>query len=327
MSTNEEYRKTSMSQLASHFDDLASGASQVPSQPVESHLRDALADRRFLAFHDLLTAKVGPLFSHFAASVPYILEELCRIGVTLDRLTRQRFEKQRRTYTFYEIDAFDGSTGRTIATFSGGRIHTLANSPNIGNAVYFEKFANPEVSAFHAGPFLEVTPGLIAKRADLGTFVAGFDYLYETAAFQFYGTDRDAQITHVKRVLKPNGLAFFLEKLNHPDHTEFTRREWVKDNLFKTLYFTPEEIAWKQEHMLQSMHEGLVDFTDIVAALRRHFTYVYLIWNSTNFYEFVASDDRDLVESFVTEAGSAVIADDHCFERPLPRLVSSACPA
>ncbi|ADO73038.1 class I adenylate-forming enzyme family protein [Stigmatella aurantiaca] len=319
---NEYLANSAMIRLADHFHALATGRSQVPRQPVVTRIRDRIPDPRVLAYHDLLVGKTGPLFSHFLASVPCILEEMSHVGVALTRLSEERAQGSDRTFTFYEADAFDGSNGRTLAGFAGGRIQTLTSSPNKANEEHFHKFANPHLSKFISASCLQVDANSLVGHPDYGVFAQGVDYLYETAAFQFYGTDRDRQIGHVAKLLKPDGLGFFLEKLNHPDAEEYERRERAKDEKHKSFYFTPEEIAWKKQQMLAQMENGQVDFETLVASLGRHFQHVYLLWNSTNFYEFVASNDRDVIERFVALLGQPFIPEEFCFDKPVVRRVA-----
>ena len=310
-----------MVSMAEYFDDLATGRTQVPRQSVQTRMRDSISDRSVLAYHDLMISNAGPLFSHFLASVPGILEEMSRVGVALTRLSQTRANKDR-LFSFYEVDGFDGSNGRALAKHSGGLIRTLTSSPNKANEAHFNRFADHSISKFHAESFLCVNRYVLDERADLHEFRHGFDYLYETAAFQFYGQDRENQIGHVASLLKDDGLAFFLEKLNHADPTEYNRREQVKDNLHKSHYFTPEEIEWKRQQMLSQMYSGQVYFDDLIKAILRHFKYVYLIWNSTNFYEFVASNNEENLEAFVCTLGQPYLADEFRFENPFSRKVT-----
>jgi hypothetical protein len=83
-------QQSSMIRLAQQFEQLATGAAQVPRQPVLTRIRNRIADTDVLEYHDRLVPKAGPLFSHFLASIPGILEEVSRVGVALSRLSRQR---------------------------------------------------------------------------------------------------------------------------------------------------------------------------------------------------------------------------------------------
>lgn len=312
-SLEDDLKRSSMLQLAEHFHRLATGATQVPAQSLSSHLRHAIADADVVAYHDHLVAKAGPLFLHFLASVPYILEEMARVGVALIRLSQTLRTDDEQTFNFFEIDAFDGSNGRALAAHAKGLINTFTTSPNKANQAHFQRHADPARSLFYPQSFLTLQPRLFAETP-YARFQEGFDYVYETAAFQFYNRDRKAQIGHIKPLLKPGALAFFLEKLNHQDVEQYLERERVKDEVFKTRYFTAEEIEWKREQMLEQMQNGQVLMHELLEALCSHFKYVYLLWNSTNFYEFVASDDKARLEQFVSLLGPVNQPDGFCFE-------------
>jgi hypothetical protein len=314
-------QQSSMIRLAKQFEQLATGAAQVPRQQVRTRIRDRIADADVLEYHDRLVPNAGPLFSHFLASIPGILEEMSRVGVALSRLSRKRAERDDRPHLFYEIDAFDGSNGRTLAAFSDGNIKTLTCSPNKANEEHFHRFADPARSRFIPTSFLKLDDDVLRTLVDDRDFHDGFDYIYETAAFQFYGKDRDFQIEQGCRMLREDGLVFFLEKLDHADRQEYERRERVKDEQHKTHYFTPEEIEWKRQQMLLRMHEGEVLLDDLVSAIGRHFSHCYLLWNSTNFYEFVASNDGQRIDEFVRLLGPPLIEEPFVFERPMMRKV------
>lgn len=308
-----DLQQSAMLKLAEHFHSLATGASQVPSQALDSHLKSQIDDPQVLEYHDRLLAGAGPLFSHFLASVPYILEELSRIGVTLSRLVSAIPPKAGQRYSMFEVDAFDGSNGRALAGHSQGLILSFTSSPNQANQIAFERHADPALSRFYPHSFFKVNTSLLQKP-EYQTFSQGFDFIYEMAAFQFYTCNRAQQIDHIKRFLKPNGLAFFLEKLNHPDPEEYRRREQIKDDAFKTRYFREDEICWKRQQMLEQMQNGQVTMEELVSALSARFKHVHMLWNSSNFCEFVASNDAQRVEHFLSLLGPVVQPPGFCFE-------------
>jgi SAM-dependent methyltransferase len=311
----EYLRNTAMLRLAEQFDDLAAGRRQVPRQPVRTELLHEVADHRRMAYHNLLTSKMGPLFAHFLASVPYILEELCRVGVAIEALSRWRSERANHASAFFEADAFDGSNGRALGRYSDFKIATLTNSPNPANKEFFDRFVEAGQAAFFQGTFLELDRSVLSSRAEYSKFSAGFDYIYETAALQFYGTDRDWHVEHLANLLRPEGLAIFMHKLSHFDQAEFRERERRKDETFKTKYFTAEEIAWKREQMLDQMHTGLIPLQETIAVMKRHFRHVGLIWNSGNFHEILASNDRAMFDRFLSIIGEPIIPAEFCTER------------
>jgi hypothetical protein len=319
---NDAYIKdSSMVRMSEYFDDLATGRTQVPRQSVATRVREKIADVDVLAYHDLMVARSGSLFTHFLASVPGILEEMSRVGVALARLAQRQRRGRDAALSFFELDAFDGTNGRALASYADGCIETLTCSPNRANQVHFERFCDPARSRFIHASCLGIDLRTIGNRSDLRHFAGGFDFMYETAAFQFYGQERREQIDHVAQMLKSDGLIFFLEKLNHEDPDEYEHRERVKDELHKAQYFTQAEIEWKRTQMLTQMHDGQVTFDALVRAIFGRFNHVFMIWNSTNFYEFVASNDRAKLLEFLELLGPPALADEFCFDRPMVREV------
>lgn len=320
--SNPAFVDSAMHKLADYFDDLANGKVQIPRQPVTTRIRERIQDEDVRAYHDLLVTQTGPLFSHFLASVPGIVEELSHVGVALDRYTRERRKDDDRHFTLWEVDAFDGSSARTLATYSNGAIRTLTNSPNKANQPHFDAHADKDISAFYSGSFLQVTEEIVANSLGLVTPFCGVDYVYEMAAFQFYGRNRDEHLKYISRFLREDGLAFFLEKLNQPCLAEYERRERAKDEQHKSHYFSEEEIAWKREAMLSQMENGQILFADFVEAASRYFAHIYVIWNGTNFYEFVASNDEKNICRFIELLGEPFIPEGFCFESPVVRKLS-----
>jgi hypothetical protein len=306
--------------LANEFKNLATGTIQAPKIPVTGNLSFLSSNSDLLKYHNLLVKNMGPAFEHFCASIPFVIEELCRIGITLSNLTKEQSRNCHEHFTFYEMAAFDGAYARTLAEHSNGLIRTLTNSPTSLNEYHFNRLSRHNFSKFHVGSFMDITFDYLASQPDLQIFQNGFDFIYERAAFQFYSSDRISQIGSVARLLKENGLMICLEKLSHLDSEEYKKRELVKDKLYKSIYFSDEEIEWKRLNMLKDMEKhGQVHFGTLVDALSRHFKFAYLVWNSTNFYEFVASNNEFVIEKFMALLTTPYIPPPFCFEKQVTR--------
>lgn len=286
---------SAMVSLAGAFAAFADGRAHQPRTEVlaDSHFLDQSPDLR--TFHDSLQANMGPFFRHFCASVPFVLEELCRVGLVLSRLTRH----PPGISSFLELAGFDGSNARTLSELNDNALFTLTNSPNPQNKTEFFRRANGHRSLFHCGHFTELSPTFLRTRPDLHLFANGFDVIHENNCFQFCGPDRRHQISHVRSILKSDGLLILLEKLNADTEDEYQARESTKDTLFKTRYFTSAQIAWKRTNVVAPMRRGQVDMPILLHALHSTFPYVYLVWASTNFYEFVASTSLNRINDFL----------------------------
>ena len=66
--------------------------------------------------------------------------------------------------------------------------------------------------------------------------------------------------------------------------------------------------------MLEQMQNGQVTFEELVSALSARFKSVHLIWSSSNFCEFVASDDPEQLAQFLDLIGGVVQPAKFCFE-------------
>lgn len=138
--------------------------------------------------------------------MPYILEELARVGVALARFAQLNSRETGQTFSLFEVDAFDGSNGRALAGHSHGLIQSFTSSPNAANQITFNRHADPALSLFFAQSVFKVTGALLATPNTIAS--GGFDFIYEMAAFQFYTRDRIGQISHIKQFLKPGGGIF-----------------------------------------------------------------------------------------------------------------------
>ncbi len=178
------------------------------------------------------------------------------------------------------------------------------------------RLARHNYSKFHLGSFEDISLDYFTSQSDLRVFQNGFDFIYERAAFQFYGIDRVSQIGCVANLLKEGGLMIFLEKLSHENSEEYEKRELIKDRQYKSLYFSDEEIEWKRANMLKAMeNKGQVDFETLLDAIAKYFKFAYLVWNSTNFYEIVASNNEVVIEKFISLLKKPYIPEHFCFEK------------
>ena len=305
-------------QLYNHFDEIAKGVNQVPKQPVFGNPDYLSQDSELASYHNLLKQNMGTFAQHTCTSIPFILEKRCRMGLTLCRFAKTKQENQDYV-TFYELGSPDGAEARTMAEYSGGLIRTLTDSPSRMNEIAFYHLSRHNYSKFNFGPYIEITPELLASNQDFKLFNSGFDIIHTNLMFQFVSSEREKQIGYVFRVLKKDGLMIFTEKINHADPEEYKKREAIKDELFKSKYFSHEEIEWKNSSILKDMANGQVDLETLIKAIRKYFKYVYLTWNSTNFYEFIASNDETSIAQYLSQLIPPYIPQPFCFEEKIPR--------
>ncbi|MBT9316469.1 hypothetical protein [Leptothoe spongobia] len=285
--------------LLQHFENIAAGIAQSPRQGVHAATDFLNQSSEYQEYHRIFQRNIGTFYQHLCASIPFFIEEQCRIGVALQRLADSRLKQGKQPFTLYETSSADGTNARTLSEYSQGLIRTLTDSPNPANGENFYRLCQHKYSDMHIGPFVDITPEYLSERNDRPYLKHGFDAIYENTTFQMYNPDRKAQIAYVKRVLKDDGVMIFCEKLMHPIRHEYDRRETIKDSLFKAHYFSNAEIEQKSSQILEEMEKCQVTLDELVNSIKSHFKYAYMIWNSTNFYEVIASNDKANLHDFI----------------------------
>ncbi|CAA6813489.1 MAG: Class I SAM-dependent methyltransferase [uncultured Campylobacterales bacterium] len=252
---------------------------------------------------------LGAFNTHFCASVPYSLEERIRLSYTIAKYSS---EKQ---ISYYETSSAEGTDARSIAEY--GNAKTLTNSINKANQRTFNKLLNHNNSKFYLGSFVDITPKFI--KSNYKEFENGFDIIHENTTFQFYDGNRDLQIDYLSQVLKSDGIMIFTEKMLQKDMNEYKKREDIKNKLHKLKYFSQDEIEWKDEKIMQAILKYEVRVGSLINSIKRKFKYVYMIWNSSNFYRFVASNNKDNIERFISLLPKAYVPEEFCYEENLPK--------
>lgn len=248
---------------------------------------------RFVHLHQ---QRRGPFDQHYHRSIPYRLEEECRLGHAI----LQYGQKKSGSLHLYSLDTAEGTMARTLSELAEGRIESLCCSPNHENYQAFLAYGDPPHASFFVGPFHHLTPHLLSSRADLRKFASGFDTILEDTTFQMYSANRPAQIRFVSQHLNDDGLLIFVEKFRHADVEEYQRRELQKDHGFKARYFSPEDVVAKGKAILTSMNLNEVALENMAQAIRPYFRHCYVTWNSGNFYTLIASNSLPNIDCFMT---------------------------
>lgn len=308
-----------LNSLLEAFERIASGRAQVPHRCAEASPEFLAGSVEYRRHDRVFRGCLATFYRHGCASIPFEIEELARVDVALHRLALRRGASADAPLTYWETSSADGTRGRTLAEYAGGRFLTLTDSPSQANRTEFERSAPHPRAYFYHGPWVDISPEFLAYQSLHPAFRGGFDVIWENTTFQMYGSDRSEQVAYVKRVLKAGGLVLFFEKMNHPDRVRYERAEHVKDHLFKARYFHPRDVRSKREEILAVMEAGQVTLDELVEAARVHFLCGALIWNSTNFYEVVATDSREALEDFLSDLPEPYVPDAFAFEHPMVR--------
>lgn len=117
-----------------------------------------------------------------------------------------------------------------------------------------------------------------------------FDIICEFLGFQFFTKSRIPEIVEVKKSLSENGIFICCEKFSTIFPNEWIKNEQVKDEFWKSQFFTPKEIEAKKANVLEDMNEYLCEYSRFENILQDNFNHVYLIYHAGNFRGYMASD-------------------------------------
>lgn len=266
---NTEYPR--INSMANFFSDTAAGIKHMPQQVYHSDLRIFRNNQEVMDFYQLHNKLQGNFDKHFFSSIPYILEEECRLGSTIIKYLTD-MEGTRYVYTLGTAEA---TMARTIGILGKGKIKTFSCSPTKENEEVFYLNGASGHSKFMVAPYYEISNENIK---DLFPDYQGFDIIIEDTTFQMYSNERNKQIAFIKKKLKSDGIIGFVEKFTMEDDIEYRLREDQKDLLFKRLYFTSAEIEDKRSEILEQMDTGEVTLSVFKGALRYYFKYAVIIW-------------------------------------------------
>jgi translation initiation factor 1 (eIF-1/SUI1) len=275
------------------FGRICRGLDGAPQRQVE--LDESLLgfDKQCIEYSTVRKHYAGHFNSHFVASLPYSLEEQCRMGAALLKYGLNKCDAGQKDVSIYTLGDGAGVLSRTLAKMSEGRICTLNCSPNIENLISFNE-NRPRGSHFFHGPFYEVEHASLIKRG-ITQFSDGFDIIFEDTTFQMYGVERIEPILLAKRNLKSGGIFILFEKFSQEDSAEFNRREVQKDQEFKSRFFTAEQISHKQLSIVREMNSQLITLNQVSKDLQQVFSSGMVTWNSGNFYVIIAGDDPEAI--------------------------------
>lgn len=299
------------------FARIAQGLDGAPMRQVKLDASLLGHDKSCLEYSVVRNRYAGAFNAHFVASLPYVLEEQCRMGAALLEYCLRRCGPDPAHVSVYTLGDGAGVLARTLADMSQGRIRTLNCSPNIENQIAFDD-DRPDGAHFFHGPFYEVALSSLSARG-ISDFPNGFDVILEDTTFQMYGPERLEPLLLAQRNLKPNGIVILLEKLAQEDPAEFERREAQKDLEFKSRFFAADQIAQKRLLLVSEMNGQLVTLNQLRKALESIFSHGLVTWNSGNFYGILAGNDPEALLQLCSSLVKPAIPSRYAHhELPLP---------
>jgi hypothetical protein len=310
-------RAPRLNHLAEFFAETAAGRGGMPT-------RKPVADMRLLPSDDLMHRLVelharrqGHFDQHYHSSIPYRLEEECRMAYALLRYAQQSVEG----LSLYSLGTAEGTMARTLSEMGQGQIQSLSCSPNEENYKCFKAFGDPPHAEFFLGPFHHLTKNYIRGEKTLERFSAGFDVILEDTTFQMYSPNRHQQIGFVAQHLNEAGILLLVEKFQAADPSDYEAREAQKDFGFKTRYFDRGDIERKAKRVLTTMHDSEVTLADMAAAVYAHFRYCVITWNSGNFYGLAASNNENNLRRYLSVLVQPAIPREYTYgPEPFTRL-------
>ncbi|MEZ2223392.1 class I SAM-dependent methyltransferase [Rhizobium sp. RCC_161_2] len=299
--TIDAWRKAPrLNSFASFFERTASGLGGAPDLGKPEPEMELLSfDLACMTFWDTHKRLWGHFDSHYFASIPYRLEEECRLGAAILSFAEKAWACRGRPATIYTLGAGAGTLARTLAKLGDGRLKTLNCSPTAGNRVCFFARRGSDDAHFYHGPFFELDDERYETDETLQLFRDGYDVLFEDTTFQMYGRDRDNQTGFIAPRIRSNGLLVQVQKLAHGNVDAYLERERQKDEGFKSRFFTTNQIVEKKRGVLDTMFDFQVDLKTSQSALRSYFRYAVVTWNSGNFYTIVSSNSLNSLRDFV----------------------------
>jgi hypothetical protein len=316
-------RAPRINEMTGFFAATAAGKSGMP-------IRRPVADTRLLPSDELLRDVVGLhacrqgfFDQHYHGSIPYRLEEECRMAHAVLNYARQRGAP----LSLYSLGTAEGTMARTLSELSAGQILSLSCSPNPENYKCFMAYGEPPHAEFFIGPFHRLTKDALGSDRRLAKFIPGFDVILEDTTFQMYSPNRSKQIEFVTQHLKDGGIFVFVEKFRAAQENDYMRRENQKDYGFKARYFPQDEIERKKIAVLNTMFNNEVTLEEMSRAVSAHFSHCVMTWNSGNFCSLAASNSKENLSLYLSQMTAPAIPHEYVYEVSLEGDLSDGMPA
>lgn len=243
------------------------------------------------AFHSFS----GNFEEHIATSIPLYRElQLKQIDALIDVYVNKHPDT---THLLYDIAGSEGSWVKTLCEF--GWNFAVNIDCNADMKKYFSSSSPTKgVAVFAHNSFL-------GDVGDVKTFIppAKADVVHAGMAFQFMPYHIQSCLKEVKGLyLKSDGLFLIEAKVNQKDEDTWNANERLKD-LFKSRYYTEEQLSLKSDAVLKDMHNNLCTEEQLETALYEKFNCVGKYYSAGNFVGYACSDDTNVVINFNRKLG------------------------
>lgn len=250
---------------------------------------------------------------HFSSSIPYIMENECRMGAALLKYFSSRNSTDNLSL---HLGASEAPLARTISALGLDlNIKTLATSCTKENRNGFYKYdKNPINTYFLPIPWIYVNKQLL-KEKGLDDFHNGFDVIFEHQLFHFFSKDRGKQVSLSSKLFKDisKGLLFMTGKIMNNDINEFKKRELQKDMDFKAKFFSKKDIHSKNKEIVNIFNDMLLTLEETINEIQKTIKYSIVIWNSGNFYTILSSNSKTEINRYLNNLENPIIEKKYSY--------------
>lgn len=290
----EDVDENVSARTAGFFSDVVKGISE-KYRPIKEWLPVLNFTGAQQAFKNIYDKFIGQFDLHIATSIPTFRETQIKVGNAIVEMFSGK------DALIYDIAGSEGGFVKAVTEASNGSIKSinLDSNPDMKNA--HEK-TPVEGSTFVQEAFyqkFEDEHGVHPKHVPANKA----DVVHESMGFQFISKNREGFVNEIKKnYLKKDGL-FVTEEKFSTDPETYKENE-AKKNEYKDEYYTKEQQAMKADNVLVGMEKNQANIESYETLLKKKFKHVKQYWDSGNFKGFVASDSKEVVDSFMAKVGS-----------------------
>ncbi|MFD5035172.1 hypothetical protein ACFWM0_32850 [Streptomyces sp. NPDC058405] len=251
-----------------------------------------------LAFAVYLANYTGIFHRHLHASVPFFAEEECRLGLAISQYATDLAKRKGYPTKFWSFGSAEAPMARAAVRHAEGALQAHCSSENTEN--FGDLRARPESNvSIEVGPFYDLTHETFGEMTGTSAPALSYDIIFEHTCFQMHHKERAAPLRILRERLENDGIFLIYEKLRDHDVDAYQAREQEKDREFKARFFSAQEVETKKSSILTYMEECQVYAEDLVAAIRPVAKYIVRVWQSGNFFGFVASNSEENLRDFI----------------------------
>ncbi|MFJ7095886.1 hypothetical protein ACIQWL_37545 [Streptomyces mirabilis] len=251
-----------------------------------------------LAFAVHLSNFTGIFHRHLHASVPFFAEEECRLGLAMSRYAADHTKRKGRPTKFWSFGSAEAPMARAAVRHAEGALQAHCSSENTEN--FGDLRARPESNiSIEVGPFYDLKHETFGEMTGTTAASVSYDIIFEHTCFQMHHKERAAPMRILRERLEDDGILLIYEKLLDHDVDAYQAREEEKDREFKARFFSEREVEVKKSSILTYMENCQVYSEELTAALRPVAKYIVRVWQSGNFFGFVASNSEENLRDFI----------------------------